>query len=195
MWIQASEAGYTSLNSVNSLECLCTRSRFLRCLQWATSRHNTWNTGECLLLKSSHKTPLCQSNLHFCSSALRLANTPVRHRPTRWETTEKDVSQRKSHFNRWAFELAKGGCENRVFNPKWTDLHSHSTGWQFKNCLKSETQVIIEGHNLKQTTNDTITVIALNLTVPLVKTLQISYWSQKLGSIVIHLLKLLTNAT
>ncbi len=56
--------------------------------------------------------------------------------------------------------MRKVDNENRAVTPKWTDLHVCSTHWRFKNCLKSKTQVIIEGSNVKQTPDKMTTVTA-----------------------------------
>ncbi len=58
------------------------------------------------------------------------------------------MSQRKSHFKWRTLEMRKVGSKNGAFNLKWRDLYIHSTGWWFKNCPKSEIQVITEGSTL-----------------------------------------------
>ncbi len=71
--------------------------------------------------------------------------------------------------------MRKVSSEKGAFIPKWMNLHAHCNCWQFKNCLKSATQVVVKGGDVKQAPDYyRFIVLALNLAIPLVKKYEIT---------------------
>ncbi len=84
---------------------LCVPSKLVCGHQWCAV---SW--GRVAFALAAHVMLLSPSNLHVCSAVL---------------LREWDLLRRE-----WCIpEMRKVGSENRAFNPKWTNLHLHSTCW------------------------------------------------------------------